>query len=216
MKIAVIGAGYVGLTTAACLSQIGHDVFCSENDADKLAKLQNGVMPLFEPYLEEIIRAARKDGRLHFGSTDEAIDWGLSIFICVGTPPLANGDADLSAIEALARAIAKRARGYRLIIEKSTVPVQTGAQLKKHLSVHNVGSMDCDVASNPEFLREGSAVADFLHPDRIVVGIDSSRAGRLLREIYDPIIKQTFTCPVHSDCPQARERAVPGDGHQLS
>ncbi len=202
MKISVIGAGYVGLTTAACLSQIGHDVFCSENDIEKLTKLQNGVMPLFEPHLEEIIRAARKAGRLHFGSTEEAIDWGLAIFICVGTPPLANGDADLSAIEAVARVIAKRARGYRLVIEKSTVPVQTGSQLKRHLSVHKAGGVDCDVASNPEFLREGSAVGDFLHPDRIVVGVDSPRAEKLLREIYDPIIKQTFTCPVHSDCPK--------------
>jgi UDPglucose 6-dehydrogenase len=202
MKISVIGAGYVGLTTAACLSQIGHDVFCGENDFNKLTKLQNGVMPLFEPHLEDIIGAARKAGRLRFGSTDEAIDWGLAVFICVGTPPLANGDADLSAIEAVARAIAKRARGYRLVIEKSTVPVQTGSQLKKHLAVRNTGGMDYDVASNPEFLREGSAVGDFLHPDRIVVGVDSPRAARLLREIYDPIIRQVFTCPVHSNCPK--------------
>jgi len=200
MKISVIGAGYVGLTTAACLSQIGHDVFCGENDLEKLTKLQNGVMPLFEPHLEDIIGAARKAGRLRFGSTEEAIDWGLAVFICVGTPPLANGDADLSAIEAVARSIAKRARGYRLVIEKSTVPVQTGSQLKKHLSVRNTGGMEYDVASNPEFLREGSAVADFLHPDRIVVGVDSLRAARLLKEIYEPIIEQTFSCPVHSNC----------------
>ena len=206
MKISVIGAGYVGLTTAACLSQIGHDVFCSESDTEKLAKLQNGVMPLFEPHLEDIIDAARKAGRLRFGTTDEAIAWGLAIFICVGTPPLANGDADLSAIEAVARAIAKSGPGYRLVIEKSTVPVQTGAQLKKHLSLRNPGGLDCDVASNPEFLREGSAVGDFLHPDRIVVGADSSRAADLLREIYEPVVKQTFPCPVHSHCPK-RENA---------
>ena len=195
MKISVIGAGYVGLTTAACLSQIGHDVFCSENDDDKLNKLQNGVMPIFEPYLEEIIGAARKAGRLLFGSTEEAIDWGLSIFICVGTPPLANGDADLSAIEGVARVIAKRARGYRLVIEKSTVPVQTGSQLRNTSRCTEIGRLDCDVASNPEFLREGSAVGDFLHPDRIVVGVDSARAEKVLREIYDPIIKQTFSMP---------------------
>ena len=127
MKLSVIGAGYVGLTTAACLAQIGHDVFCSESDLEKLTKLQNGVMPLFEPHLEDVIKAARKAGRLHFGSTEEAIAWGNAIFICVGTPPLANGDADLSAIEGVARAIAKHASGYRLVIEKSTVPVQTGA-----------------------------------------------------------------------------------------
>jgi UDPglucose 6-dehydrogenase len=200
MRISVIGAGYVGLTTAACFSQVGHDVFCSESDAEKLAQLQNGAMPLFEPHLEKIIEDARKSGRLVFGSTEDAIDWGQAIFICVGTPPLANGDADLSAIEGVARAIAKRAFGYRLVVEKSTVPVQTGARLKQHLSVHNTGALQCDVASNPEFLREGSAVENFLHPDRIVVGVDSSRAAEILREIYEPIVKQTFVCPIHPNC----------------
>jgi UDPglucose 6-dehydrogenase len=205
MKISVIGAGYVGLTTAACLAQIGHDVFCSESDLEKLAKLQNGLMPLFEPHLEDVIQAACKAGRLQFGSTDAAIAWGDAIFICVGTPPLANGDADLSAIEAVARSIAKQASGYRLVIEKSTVPVQTGAQLQRHLSVHSRKSLKYDVASNPEFLREGSSVEDFLHPDRIVIGVDSPRAEELLRQIYQPILSQTFTCPVHSDCPKRKE-----------
>jgi len=202
MKLSVIGAGYVGLTTAACLAQIGHDAFCSENDAEKLSKLQNGVMPLFEPHLEGVIKAVRRAGRLCFGSTEEAIAWGDAIFICVGTPPLANGDADLSAIEGVARAIGKRAAGYRLIIEKSTVPVQTGAQLRKHLSVHSTNGLRYDVASNPEFLREGTSVEDFLHPDRIVIGTDSPRASDLLREIYEPIVKQKFTCPIHSSCPK--------------
>ena len=201
MKISVIGAGYVGLTTAACLAQIGHDVFCSESDPAKLEKLHSGVMPLFEPHVEEIIQATRRSGRLAFGSTEEAIDRGQAIFICVGTPPLKNGDADLSAIEAVARAIAKRSSGYRLVIEKSTVPVQTGAQLRKHLSVHSTNQLDYDVASNPEFLREGSAVVDFLHPDRIVIGTDSQRATDLLCEIYRPIVERTFVCPVHTDCP---------------
>jgi UDPglucose 6-dehydrogenase len=202
MKISVIGAGYVGLTTAACLAQVGHEVFCSESDLEKLAKLKNGVMPLFEPHLEDVIKAGRKAGRLQFGSTDDAIGWGDAIFICVGTPPLPNGDADLSAIEAVARAIAKQASGYRLVIEKSTVPVQTGAQLLKHLSVHSRNKLRYDVASNPEFLREGSSVQDFLHPDRIVIGTDSPRAEDLLRKIYEPIIRQSFTCPVHSRCPE--------------
>jgi UDPglucose 6-dehydrogenase len=201
MKISVIGAGYVGLTTAACLAQTGHDLFCSESDLEKLTKLQNGVMPLFEPHLEDVIKAGRKAGRLRFGSTEDAIAWGDVIFICVGTPPLANGDADLSAIEGVARAIAKQASGYRLVIEKSTVPVQTGAQLQKHLSVHSRNGLSYDVASNPEFLREGSSVEDFLHPDRIVIGVDSPRAENLLRQIYEPIIRQSFTCPLHSVCP---------------
>jgi UDPglucose 6-dehydrogenase len=205
MKISVIGAGYVGLTTAACLAQVGHDVFCSESDSEKLSKLQNGVMPLFEPHLEDVIKAGREAGRLHFGSTEDAINWGSAIFICVGTPPLANGDADLSAIEGVARVIARHASGYRLVIEKSTVPVQTGVQLQKHLSVHSRNGLSYDVVSNPEFLREGSSVEDFLHPERIVVGVDSPRAESLLRQIYEPIIRQSFTCPVHLDCPNRRE-----------
>ena len=205
MKLSVIGAGYVGLTTAACLATIGHDVFCSESDLEKLAKLQGGVMPLFEPHLENVIQAARAAGRLHFGSTDDAIAWGNAIFICVGTPPLPNGDADLSAIEGVARAIAKGASGYRLVVEKSTVPVQTGGQLQRHLSVHSRNGLKYDVASNPEFLREGSSVEDFLHPDRIVIGVDSPRAEELLREIYAPIVQQNFTCPIHSDCPKRKQ-----------
>jgi UDPglucose 6-dehydrogenase len=205
MKIAVIGAGYVGLTTAACLAQIGHDVFCSESDVDKLNKLQSGVMPLFEPHLEDVINLARASGRLTFGSTSEAIDHGRAIFICVGTPPLPNGDADLSAIERVARTIAKQSHGYRLVIEKSTVPVQTGAQLRKHLAVHGTHAWDYDVASNPEFLREGSAVSDFLHPDRIVIGVESSRAAEMLREIYGPILRKTFDCPLHSNCQRSKE-----------
>jgi UDPglucose 6-dehydrogenase len=205
MKLSVIGAGYVGLTTAACLAHVGHEVFCSESDVEKLSKLQNGVMPLFEPHLEDVIKGGRKGGRLRFGSTEEAIAWGDAIFICVGTPPLANGDADLSAIEGVARVIAKRASGYRLVIEKSTVPVQTGAQLQRHLSVLSTNGLRYDVASNPEFLREGTSVEDFLHPDRIVVGADSPRAAQLLSEIYEPIVKQKFTCPVHSDCAKRKE-----------
>ena len=205
MKLSVIGAGYVGLTTAACLAQIGHDVFCSESDLEKLEKLQNGGMPIFEPYLENVIKAARQAGRLRFGSTEDAIAWGNAIFICVGTPPLPNGDADLHAIEGVARTIAKRASGHRLVIEKSTVPVQTGAQLRKHLSVHQTNGLTHEVASNPEFLREGTSVEDFLHPDRIVIGADSPRAAEMLREIYEPIIQQEFTCPVHSNCRKLKD-----------
>jgi len=207
MKLSIIGAGYVGLTTAACLAQIGHDVFCSESDLEKLAKLQNGEMPIFEPHLEDVIRAARNANRLCFGCTEDAIAWGEAIFICVGTPPLANGDADMHAIEAVARTIAKRASGYRLVIEKSTVPVQTGAQLRKHLSVHGTNGLRYEVASNPEFLREGTSVEDFLHPDRIVIGVDSPRAAAMLREIYEPILQQEFTCPLHANCPERKAPA---------
>lgn len=201
MRLSVIGAGYVGLTTAACFAQIGHDVFCGESDLEKLRKLQNGVIPIYEPHLQGIVAHARESGRLTFGETEQTVESGEAIFICVGTPPLENGDADLSAIEGVARVIAKRAQGYRLIVEKSTVPVQTGAQLKKHLTVHSTGKLDFDVASNPEFLKEGTSVEDFLHPDRIVIGADSSRAANLLQQIYQPIVDQAFTCPIHSACP---------------
>ena len=200
MKISVIGAGYVGLTTAACLAQIGHDVFCSDSDIVKLKRLQGGEMPLFEPHLEGIVQRVAAKGCLKFGSTEDAIDHGRAIFICVGTPPLPNGDADLSSIEAIARAIAKRASGYRLIIEKSTVPVQTGAQLHRHLAAHRSNELDYDVASNPEFLREGTAVEDFLHPDRLVAGVDSERAAAEMRTIYEPITEGQFDCPVHDQC----------------
>jgi UDPglucose 6-dehydrogenase len=205
MRISVIGAGYVGLTTAACLAQMGHEVFCSESNSEKLKKLQNGVIPIYEPGLGAIVESCRESGRLAFGSTEDAIDRSEAIFICVGTPPLPNGDADLSAIEKVGRMIARRASGYRLVIEKSTVPVQTGSQLQRYLSVQRTGDLNYDVVSNPEFLREGSAVQDFLHPDRIVVGVSSSRAATLMEEIYAPVINQTFTCPIHPTCP-AREK----------
>jgi UDPglucose 6-dehydrogenase len=123
------------------------------------------------------------------------------IFICVGTPPLESGEADLSSVELVARRISEHARGYLLVIEKSTVPVQTGRRLQKHLSIYGSNSQfKCDVASNPEFLREGSGVEDFFHPDRIVVGVDSERATGLLEEIYRPVLEQSFACPVHENC----------------
>lgn len=200
MKIAVIGAGYVGLTTGACLAQLGHEVFCAESNQEKLESLQKGEMPFFEPHLEQLVHQNRRAQRLVFGTTEEAIDHGKAIFICVGTPPLDNGEADLSAIEALARTIAKRARGYKLIVEKSTVPVQTGRQLRQHLARHKTVELQYDVVSNPEFLCEGSAVEDFFHPDRIVIGVDDERASRLMTEIYSPILSKTLECPIHESC----------------
>lgn len=200
MNISIIGAGYVGLTTAGCLAEIGHTVFCAESDPEKLTKLQSGALPFYEPYLEDMVSRNRAAGRLEFGSTDEAIDRSEAIFICVGTPPLKNGEADLSYIDGVARSIARRATGYRLVIEKSTVPVQTGSRLRKLLAQHKSVRLEFDVASNPEFLREGSAVENFFHPDRIVVGVDSSRAEQYLREIYAPMLDGHVTCPVHAAC----------------
>src|ERR1700688_432193 len=184
MNISVIGAGYVGLTTAACLAELGHQVFCGEADVQKLANLAAGRLPFFEPHLDQVVSRNQAAGRLYFGTTEEAIDCGRAIFICVGTPPLQNGEADLSAIESVARTIARRASGYRLIIEKSTVPVQTGCQLSSHLARHNSNQLQCEIVSNPEFLREGSAVEDFFHPDRIVIGVQSDRALAEMYEIY--------------------------------
>jgi UDPglucose 6-dehydrogenase len=200
MKISVIGAGYVGLTTAACLAHIGHEVFCSESDVDKLRKLRSGSIPIFEPHLQEVVCSAKASGRLIFGSTEDAIDRSQVIFICVGTPPLPSGDADLSGIECLARTIAKRSADFRLVVEKSTVPVHTGSRLRKHLSLYKTANVEHEVVSNPEFLREGSAVEDFLHPDRIVVGVESSRAARIIKEVYQPVLDRAFSCPVHPQC----------------
>src|SRR5271169_2676513 len=201
MELAVIGAGHVGLTTAACLADIGHTVFCADSDLAVLNMLRAGQMTFFEPHLALIVARNNSAGRLAYTSPEDAVERGQAIFICVGTPPLENGDADLSAIEQIARLIALRARGYRLVIEKSTVPVQTGRQLQKHLGRYGTDGLHHEVVSNPEFLREGSAVEDFFHPDRIVVGVESSRAAKEMEKIYRPVLDQTFTCPVHGNCP---------------
>ena len=181
MKISVIGTGYVGLVTGACLAEIGHDVMCTDNDASKIQTLESGGMPIYEPGLEKVIPKARKDGRLKFcANPSDAVAFGDAFFICVGTPPLPNGDADLSAIDHVARVIATEAKSPKLVIEKSTVPARTGQELKRALSVYGRKSnVKFSVASNPEFLREGTAVADFLHPDRIVVGVEDEATPTL-------------------------------------
>jgi len=204
VRIAVIGCGYVGLVSGACLAGIGHHVFCADNETSKINKLNAGEVPIFEEHLDKVIREARQAGRLSFtNSVAEAVNAAEAIFICVGTPPLGDGDADLSAIENVARVIASEARTSKLVIEKSTVPVQTGTQVKRALQVYgrNPG-VAFRVASNPEFLREGTAVYDFLHPDRIVVGVEEGESERQLREIYKPVLEGGFTCPVHGkNCP---------------
>jgi UDPglucose 6-dehydrogenase len=205
MQISVVGAGYVGLTTAACLAEIGHQVLCADNDLNKLERLNSGRLPFFEPHLDSLVQRNVSSGRLRFVAPPEAIEKGSAIFICVGTPPLENGEADLSAIESVARTIASTAHGYRLVIEKSTVPVQTAKRLWKHLSIYNVNGLEFDVVSNPEFLREGSAVGDFFHPDRIVIGAESERAVAMMKEIYAPVLTSPASCPVHSQCPPIRE-----------
>ena len=207
MNISVIGAGYVGLTTAACLADIGHTVCCADNDESKLDLLRHGQMPFFEPHLEEMVSRNKSAGRLRFETTETAVAEAEVIFICVGTPPLENGEADLSAVANVARTIGQRATGRCVVIEKSTVPVQTGQQLKRHLRLYANPRLRCELASNPEFLREGSAIEDFFHPDRIVIGVEREETAALLQEIYRPVLEQTVSCPVHDNCAHGKKPA---------
>jgi len=188
MKISIIGAGYVGLVTGACFSELGNTVICVDNDLKKIRKLKKNIIPIYEPGLEELIRKNVKKKRLYFSSSiKEAVDKTEVIFIAVGTPSLGNGEPDLTGIENVASQIAKNLKNYRLIVEKSTVPVETGEWVKRTIKINNKYNVDFDVASNPEFLREGSAIYDFMHPDRIVIGVESERAKNILLKLYQPI-----------------------------
>ena len=212
MKISVIGAGYVGLTTAACLAEIGHEVFCADSDEQK--SWQSCAKPKCPFTSRDCLPCCRETVRLESLNSvlpKKRLIVLKCIFICVGTPPLENGDADLSAIEAVARMIAKRASGYRLVIEKSTVPVQTGSQVRRVLMLHSTNNLEYDVASNPEFLREGTAVNDFFHPDRIVVGVESTRAADMLQEIYKPVLDKTFHLPGAPGLQEKHRCTVPGN-----
>lgn len=204
MRISILGCGYVGLVTGACLAELGHEVQCTDNDADKIEILNRGALPIYEPNLEQIVAANRQAGRLTFtANVGDAVRFGDAIFICVGTPPLKDGDADLSSMDNAARVIAAESRSSKLVVEKSTVPMQTGQKLKRALQIYARNS-GCrfSVASNPEFLCEGTAVSDFLHPDRIVVGVGDEQSEIQLREIYGPLIDQTIACPIHhGNCP---------------
>ena len=204
MRLSVIGCGYVGLVTGACLAEAGHEVVCTDIDRERIAKLNAGGVPIYEEHLEQILGSARRSGRISYtADAGEAIRAGDAIFICVGTPPKDSGEADLSAIDNVARQIAAQARTPKLVIEKSTVPARTGLELSRALSAYSRGSeVKFRVASNPEFLREGTAVRDFFHPDRIVVGVEDPSSAAELKEIYRPILEKTFRCPVHNGtCP---------------
>jgi UDPglucose 6-dehydrogenase len=204
LHLSVIGCGYVGLVTAACLADAGHDVICTDIDTERIDKLKAGIVPIYEQHLDTILASAREAGRISYTSdAGEAIRAADVIFICVGTPPKDNGEADLSAIDHVARQIAEEARSSKLVIEKSTVPARTGLELQRALAAYSRnGEIKFHVASNPEFLREGTAVADFLHPDRIVVGVEDDSSAAMLREIYRPILEHRFQCPVHKGpCP---------------
>jgi UDPglucose 6-dehydrogenase len=192
MKIAVVGSGYVGLVAAACFAELGHDVICVDNDPEKLAALKRGETPIHEQYLPELL-ARHRGHRLSFSdSLPAAVRASSVVFVAVGTPPLESGDADLSYVETVARDIAQSLNGYKVIVEKSTVPVYTSEWIRRVMQLAGAGSSDFEVVSNPEFLREGTAVADFLYPDRIVVGADSERAAKIVREIYLPLTSGAY------------------------
>jgi UDPglucose 6-dehydrogenase len=204
LRLAVVGCGYVGLVTGACLAEAGHDVICTDIDAKRIAQLQAGGVPIYEEHLEEILASTRASGKISYTpDAGEAFRASDVIFICVGTPPKGSGEADLSAIDNVARQIAQEARSSKLVVEKSTVPARTGLELRRALNAYSrSNNIKFRVASNPEFLREGTAVQDFFHPDRIVVGVEDELSASELREIYRPIIERSFHCPAHKGaCP---------------
>lgn len=192
MRLAVVGSGYVGLVAAACFAEIGHDVICVDNDERKLAALQRGETPIHELYLPELLQRHRGN-RLQFSdSLKEAVQASSVIFIAVGTPPLQSGDADLSYVESVAREIAVSMNGHKVVVEKSTVPVYTSEWIRRVMRLASRTDSDFDVVSNPEFLREGTAVTDFLYPDRIVVGADNERSREILASLYKPLIDGSY------------------------
>src|SRR5262252_8087923 len=192
MKIAVVGSGYVGLVAGACFAELGHEVTLVDNDERKLAELQRGGCPIHERFLPELLE--RHHGqRLSFtGNLPEAVRGSQIIFIAVGTPPSEDGEADLSYVESVAQGIAGAIDDYKVVVEKSTVPVYTSSWIRKVMLLNGAPAELFDVASNPEFLREGSAVVDFLYPDRIVVGADSERAAEMLAETYRPLLDASY------------------------
>jgi len=188
VNISIIGSGYVGLVTGACFSELGNKVICVDSNEKKIADLKKFIIPIYEPGLEELITNNVKRKRLIFTSSiKDAVRNSEVIFIAVGTPPLHNGEADLTGIENVARNIAANMEEYRLIVEKSTVPVETGEWVKRTILTYVKSKVKFDVASNPEFLREGSAINDFMHPDRIVIGVESKKAKEILVSLYKPL-----------------------------
>ena len=192
MQIAVVGSGYVGLVAGACFADLGHDVIVVDNDQQKLAALNRGEVPIHENFLPELLHRHR-GSRIKFSDDlQSAVRASKAIFVAVGTPPTEQGEADLSYVESVARGIAGAIDGYKIVVEKSTVPVYTSDWVRKIILRNGAEHGDFDVASNPEFLREGTAVTDFLYPDRIVVGADTERCTAVLKEIYAPLSEGTY------------------------
>ncbi|MEW6103859.1 MAG: UDP-glucose/GDP-mannose dehydrogenase family protein [bacterium] len=197
MKVSIIGTGYVGLVTGACLASLGNDCLCVDNNEEKIASLKDEIVPFYEPSLEEIIKKNKE--RLSFTtSIKEGVDKGEIIFICVPTPSLPDGDVDLTYIEKVSREIAYNMEEYRIIVDKSTVPIETGERVERTIRLNNIHKVDFDVVSNPEFLREGSAIYDFMHPDRIVIGASSHRAIKIMKELYSPLNAKIITTDIRS------------------
>lgn len=188
MKIAVIGTGYVGLVTAAGLAELGNQVIGTDKDGAKIDRISRGVIPIYEPGLDELLSENIRKGRLSFSADLNAVIREAEvIFVCVGTPQHSDGSADMSQIEEVSRLIADNLNRYKLVVEKSTVPVKTSFWIKRTIGLYKKTDTDFDIASNPEFLREGSAVSDFLLPDRIIVGVEAERARDLLCGIYEKL-----------------------------
>ena len=188
MHIAVIGSGYVGLVTGACFAEFGVDVTCVDVDADKIHRLTNGESPIYEPGLEQLIRKNQQAGRLRFTTDIEgATKQALVVFIAVGTPPRSDGSADLTFVEEVARTLAGHLDSYKVIVTKSTVPVGTGKRLARLIQEHQPKDTEFSVVSNPEFLREGAAISDFMRPDRVVIGGSDPEAIAIMRDLYRPL-----------------------------
>jgi UDPglucose 6-dehydrogenase len=185
--ISVIGSGHVGLVTGACLAELGNRVICMDDDTAKIDSLRKGIVPFYEPDLEGIVHRIMGE-RLSFTTDIEmTIKLAEIIFVCVGTPQKPSGEADLTSVEAVSQRIAKAMTNYKVIVEKSTVPVKTGEWVRRTVKLNNPKNHSFDVVSNPEFLREGMAVYDFMHPDRIVIGVESERAANMMKELYQPL-----------------------------
>lgn len=199
MKICIIGTGYVGLVTGTCFAEIGHDVICVDNAPEKVKMLNSGQMPIFEPGLEEMVKRNAAAGRLKFtSSTKEGVEKSDVVFIAVPTPPQPDGSVDLSFMEKVSREIAEVLTRYKVIVDKSTVPVRTGEKVAETIKRYCKSKVEFDVVSNPEFLREGFAVDDFLHPDRIVLGVQNQRPVHALKAIYAPIKAPVVVTDINS------------------
>src|SRR5689334_16255442 len=199
MRLTIIGTGYVGLVTGTCFAEVGHRVICVDNDASKVKTLRAGGIPIYEPGLEELVKKNTASGRLSFTtSTAEGVENSEVVFIAVPTPPMSDGAVDLSFIEKVAREIAAGITTYKIVVDKSTVPVKTGDKVAETIKRYCKAKVDFDVVSNPEFLREGFAVEDLMKPDRIVIGVRSERPVPAMKELYAPFKAPIIVTDINS------------------